>query len=60
MTRIRIGSTPRLNTLTVIEDCDIANYADDSTPYLSGKNVEDVLNSLENVLSNLFLWFTEN
>ena len=44
----------------LIEDCDIANYADDSTPYLSGKNVEEVLNGLEKVSSNLFQWFAEN
>ena len=44
----------------IIEDCDIANYADDNTPFLSGKNVEEVFNSLENVSSNLFQWFTEN
>ena len=25
----------------IIKDCDIANYADDSTPNLSGKNVEE-------------------
>ena len=46
--------------LFIIEDCDIANYADDNTPCLNGKNVEGVLNSLENVSSNLFQWFTEN
>ena len=44
----------------IIEDCDIANYADDNTPYLRGKNVEEILNGLENVLPNLFRWFTEN
>ena len=44
----------------IMEDCDIANYAEDNTPYLSGKNVEEVLNGLENVSSNLFQWFTEN
>ena len=44
----------------IIEDCDIADYADDNTPYLSGKNVEEVLNGLENVSSNLSQWFTEN
>ena len=42
------------------EDGDIVNYADDNTPYLRGKNVEKVLNSLENVSSNLFQWFTKN
>ena len=31
-----------------------------TTPYLSGKSVEKVLNGLENVLSNLFQWFPEN
>ena len=41
-------------------DCDIANYADDNIPYLSLKNLEEDLNGLENVLSNLFQWFTEN
>ena len=38
----------------IIEDCD------ENTPFLSGKNVEEVLNDLENVSSNLFHWFTEN
>ena len=37
-----------------IEHCDIANYADDNTRYLSENNVEESLNGLENVLSNLF------
>ena len=72
MAKNHIGSTPSLNTCTllfnidichlffIIEDYDIANYADDNTPYLSGKNVEDILNGLENVSSNLFQWFTEN
>ena len=44
----------------IIEDCDIANYADDSTPYLSWKNIKEILNGLENVSSNLFQWFTKN
>ena len=38
----------------IIEGCGIANYGDDNTPYLSGKNVEKVLNGLESVSSNLF------
>ena len=33
----------------IIEDYDIANYADDNIPYLYGENVEEVLNGLENV-----------
>ena len=35
------------NLFFIIELCDIANYADDNTQYLSGKNVEKVLNGLE-------------
>ena len=36
------------------------NYADDITPYLRGGDVEEVLNSLQNVSLNLFEWFAEN
>ena len=42
------------NLFFIIGGCDIANCAGDNTPYLSGKNVEEVLNGLENVSSNLF------
>ena len=71
MTRNPIGSTqgsilrPLLfninicDLFSIIKDCDIANYAEDNTPYLSGRNVDEVLNGLENVSSNLFQWFTE-
>ena len=38
----------------IIEDCDIANYADDSTPCLSGKNLGKVFNGLENVRQTFF------
>ena len=48
------------NFFFIIEECDIANHADDNTPYLKGKNVAEISNGLENVLSNLFQWFTEN
>ena len=41
------------------EDYNIENYADDNTPYLSGKNVDQVLNCLQNLSSNLFQWFAE-
>ena len=44
----------------IIKNCDIPNYADDNTPYSRGKNVEEVLNRLENMSSNLFQWFTED
>ena len=38
-------------------DIDIANFADDNTPYLSAKNVEDVIESLDRASVSLFRWF---
>ena len=35
-------------------DIDIANFADDNTPYPSAKNVEDIIESLERVSVSLF------
>ena len=37
-----------------LEDFDIANYADDSTPYNADKNVEFVVNNLKHSWSILF------
>ena len=41
-------------------DTHIANFADDNTPYLSAKNVEDVIESLERASVSLFRWFENN
>ena len=38
-------------------DNDIANFTDDNTPYLSAKNLEDVIESLERASVSLFRWF---
>ena len=38
-------------------DSDVANFADDNMPYLSDRNVEDVIESLERVSVSLFRWF---
>ena len=35
-----------------LEDFDIANYADDSTPYTADKNIEFIVNNLEHSSSN--------
>ena len=43
-----------------LEDFDIANYADDSTPYNADKNVEFVVNNLEYSSSILFKWLNDN
>ena len=39
---------------------DVANFADDNTPYPSDKTVEYVLESLERALVFLFRWFEKN
>ena len=39
---------------------DIANNADDNTPYVSGRNIEEVNASLEEVLEVIFQWFRDN
>ena len=41
-------------------DIDIANFADDNTPYLSAKNQEDVVESLERATVSLFRYFESN
>ena len=59
LSRVPQGSILRPLFL-IIKNCDIPNYADDNTPYSRGKNVEEVLNRLENMSSNLLQWFTED
>ena len=39
---------------------DIANYADDNTPYVSGKNIDEVVRFLEESSLVIFKWFGEN
>ena len=41
-------------------DVDIANFADGNTSYLSAKNVEDVIEFLEQASVSLFRWFENN
>ena len=41
-------------------DIDIVNFADHNTPYLSAKNVEDVIESLERASVSLSRWFENN
>ena len=59
-----VWGTTRLNTLAdlflIHSDIDIANFADDNTPYLSAKNVEDGIESLEQASVSLFRWFENN
>ena len=39
---------------------DIANYADDNAPYVSGRNIEEVVASLEEISEVIFQWFGDN
>ena len=43
-----------------LEDFDIANYADDSTRYNADKNIEFVVNNLEQLSPFLFKWLNDN
>ena len=44
----------------IMDQHDRANYADDNTPYVSGKNIDEVAKSLEEVSSLIFKWFCDN
>ena len=44
----------------VLKDVDIANFADDSTPFTSANNTDDLIDSLEKASSSLFKWFKDN
>ena len=39
---------------------DIADYADDNMPYVSGRNIKEVVASLEEVSEVVFQWFRDN
>ena len=43
-----------------LEDFDIANYADNSTPYCAAKSAEFVVNNLEQSSRILFEWLNNN
>ena len=43
-----------------LEDFDITNFSDDSTPFKADKNVESVVNNLEHLSSILFKWLNDN
>ena len=41
----------------LVDNIDIASYADDTTPYNSTDNIQSVINSLETASEKLFNWF---
>ena len=44
----------------IMENTDIASYADDNKPYTTGNSMEEVIQKLENAAKTLFQWFSDN
>jgi hypothetical protein len=44
----------------IMKDTEFASYADDNTPYVSGKNSDEVISLLEEKSRVLFAWFEKN
>ena len=44
----------------IMENIDIASYADDNAPYTIGKSIEEVIQKLETTAKTLFQWFSNN
>ena len=44
----------------MVDDINIANYADDNTPFVSGDTSLNVITSLEQATERLYEWFTNN
>ena len=57
---VMFGVPQGSDLLLIDSDIDNANFADDNTPYLSAKNVEDVIESIERASVSLFRWFENN
>ena len=49
-----------INLFFIIEDLDIASYADDNTPYVSANIIDGFAKSLEEASTELFKWSTDN
>ena len=44
----------------IMENTDIARYADDNTPYTTGNLIEEVIQKLGKAAQTLFQWFSDN
>ena len=44
----------------ILEEIDIASFADETTPYAIGNSVDEIRNLLENTSKKLFKWFSDN
>ena len=46
--------------LFIVNSTDIANYADDNTPYATANDIDNLIASLEEASKCLFTWFDNN
>ena len=44
----------------IMENIDIASYADDNTSYTTGNSIEEVIQKLEGAAKTLFQWFSDS
>ena len=44
----------------IVNSTDIANYADDNTPYATANDIDSLIASLEEASKSLFTWFHNN
>ena len=44
----------------IVDNIDIANYADDNTIYKEHENIDDLITSLQDAAAKLFKWFSDN
>ena len=44
----------------IMNNTDLASYADDNTPYAVGNNIEELIVKLQNTSKTLFQWFGDN
>ena len=48
------------NLFFIVDDMNIASYADDNTPHIVANTVDDIIESLEQASDKLFDWFKQN
>ena len=48
------------NLFFIVNSMDIANYADDNTPYATANNIDSLIASLEEASKPLCTWFDNN
>ena len=72
MERYPLGNTTGINfrptafqylhllLFVLVNDADIANHADDTTPYVSGDKISTVVASIERSAHLMFNWFADN